>query len=128
MAKVVSADTLKPKNKNVAKSKSNGLDLGKLTDLVGDNKELIGDLAETFLGGNDKKSKKTKKDDDSLLENLAETFLGNDKKSKKDDDSLLGNLAETFLGSDNKKKKSSASDEIKKTVAKSVIKNMLDRK
>lgn len=128
MAKVVSADTLKPKNKNVGKSKSKGLDLGKLTDLVGDNKELIGDLAESFLGGN-KKSKKSKKDDDSLLENLAETFLGNDKKkSKKDDDSLLGNLAETFLGSDSKKKKSSASDEIKKTVAKSVIKNMLDKK
>ena len=85
--KIVSADTLSKSKKNTKKaSKSNGIDFGKLTDLVGDKGDLLEDVAGSLLGSskNKKTSKKNKNQKDTdLLEDVAKSLLSN-KTNKKD--------------------------------------------
>lgn len=76
--KVISADTISKTKKNSKK----GIDIDKVKDIVVDNKDLIADVAEGFLGvdidgdgdiGTSKKStkkKSTKKEEKSTLESV----------------------------------------------------------
>ena len=76
--KVISADTISKTKKNSKK----GIDIDKVKDIVVDNKDLIADVAEGFLGvdidgdgkvGNNKKTakkKSTKKEEKSTLESV----------------------------------------------------------
>ena len=58
--KIVSADTLTAKEKTTSSSSESNIDLGKLADLVTENKDTIGKIAGTLLTSDTKSSSKKK--------------------------------------------------------------------